>query len=586
MSRLWKLANQRLLAKALGELDYEEVFCIRGDLSQGEQELRLKSGVVYRMQAWRTVWGHLRIQPESITRSEKGEAFQSAEDAAQLFLDAQSETRMDDIVLANFVEELFCTLNAEVELLSKNQGLTATDIAKMDDLKMQAHLYGHPKLIGNKGRLGWGADEVRRFAPESETPVRMHWLAIKKERSLFSAAAGLHSEDLINESMDAQERERFFQRCTSYLACLDDYHFVPAHPWQLDRHLRSHYAQLFANGELIDLGVFGDSYVPQISLRTFSNVSRPGRVDLKLCLNILNTSAFRGISPSTIEAAGTLSEELAKICEEDPFLRDLNVRCLRERAGASCLHPLYEKIKGAPYRYREMLGCIWRESSLAVLSKNERSLLTGALFHQDLEGRSVIGALIKASGLSVHEWVRLYSRHVILPLYHLQLRYGIGLVSHGQNIVLVLRENKPAGILVKDFQGDLRLAEEIASAKLKERFANLTRLPAAHLLHDLMTGHFITVLRFVSGALEEDLAYPESKFYGIVAEEIATYLVNHSSQVPESLSLLRPEIERVTLHPVRFEIGYADNARRPKPALGTNLKNPLAAALQRGADYV
>jgi aerobactin synthase len=93
-------------------------------------------------------------------------------------------------------------------------------------------------------------------------------------------------------------------------------------------------------------------------------------------------------------------------------------------------------------------------------------------------------------------------------------------------------------------------------------------------------------LRFISGALEEDLAYPETKFYGILAEEVSNYLTSQSSQVPENLSLLRPEIERVTLHPVRFEIGYADNARRPKPALGTNLKNPLAASLQRGADYV
>ena len=43
------------------------------------------------------------------------------------------------------------------------------------------------------------------------------------------------------------------------------------------------------------LGEGPDDYRPQQSIRTFTNVSRPGELDVKVSLSILNTMVYRGI---------------------------------------------------------------------------------------------------------------------------------------------------------------------------------------------------------------------------------------------------------------------------------------------------
>ena len=51
-------------------------------------------------------------------------------------------------------------------------------------------------------------------------------------------------------------------------------------------------------------------------------------------------------------------------------------------------------------------------------------------------------------------------KHVVVPIYHLMAKYGVGIVAHGQNVTLVLEDNFPAGCLIKDFHGDLRLIDQ------------------------------------------------------------------------------------------------------------------------------
>ncbi|MCO5144443.1 MAG: siderophore biosynthesis protein IucC, partial [Oligoflexia bacterium] len=398
--------------------------------------------------------------------------------------------------------------------------------------------------------------------------------------------------DAIHDELSASEMSSFYENelgTSLYYLFLDtvknlgknpsDYLYLPVHPWQWDKIIQIQFLDNILNESIVDLGVQGDFYSPQISIRTLSNVSNPKRSNLKLPLSILNTSAVRGISSRYIGIAVKVASELSDICEQDFFLKKSNTLVLEDKIGISVQQQEYAKIAEAPYRYKETLGAIWRESSNVKINIDEKAILTASLFHQDLSGRSLIGEYIRRSGITTDEWLSLYFSHVVLPLYHLQLKYGLGLVAHGQNIVLRLKNYKPSGLLLKDFQGDLRVNAEILKNKYPKGhvFYHLDQLPSHYLIHDLITGHFVTVLRFVSEVLQESDNYSENKFYSLLEKSLKDYMKEHChTEVDLKVNLLKEKVERVLLNKVRFKIGYGDSSERPLPALGTELNNPIS----------
>ena len=103
---------------------------------------------------------------------------------------------------------------------------------------------------------------------------------------------------------------------------------VPVHPWQWENVVLPEFAGEIAAGRIAPLGAFGDLFRPQQSLRTLTNVTRPGRPDVKLSLSILNTSAYRGLGGGTLAAGRRVSRWLADTVAADPVLRARRVTVL------------------------------------------------------------------------------------------------------------------------------------------------------------------------------------------------------------------------------------------------------------------
>jgi aerobactin synthase len=580
----WAFVNQTLIAKAVGELAYEQVLrpevaaspATEGQLA--EFRLVLQRGVTYRFRAWRTTWDSLRVMPSSLERLGEG-SLGPATCAGQFFIDCQPETGMTDIVLANFLEEMHSTLHADLVLLGKQRRYRLSELALWNGERLQAWLGGHPKILLNKGRLGMGASDLESFAPESARTFRLHWIALRAELACVGFARNVDAEALLAESLDAAELARFRVSAAARGVTPGRFVCLPVHPWQWDRVVRLQFGAELANGRMVSLGSFGDLYRPQISIRTLSNASRPERADVKLPLTILNTSAVRGISARYIPEGARLSERLADLCAQDEVLRAAGTEALVEHGGIAYVHPLYAQVEGAPYRYRETLAAIWRTSTQARLAGDEQAWLAASFFHQDLEGRALLTAVVARSGLSLEAWLRQYFEVVVVPLYHLQLRYGLGIVAHGQNVVVKLRGGRPCGMFLKDFQGDLRRTEDSSTppAGGADWARHLDALPALHLLHDLLTGHFVTVLRFMSASLWESEGFAESRFYGVLGEVLRDYLAGPGAGVAlvPDLDLRAEQIDRLLVNKVRFQIGYADSVARPLPQLGAALRNPV-----------
>ncbi|RMB12094.1 IucA/IucC family protein [Eilatimonas milleporae] len=579
----WDAVNRALVAKTISELSYEEAFAPT-ETGPGEHggavfELVLKSGVRYRFQAWRRIWTQLDIDAGTLCRVDAG-GLHTPLSAAQFFLDAAAETEMTPATLATYLRELYSTCAADMRIAAVRQGLSVGDFLDMAPGSLQSMLSGHPKAPASKGRIGWGVDDFEMYAPEHGTVWPLTWLAVSRDHCRFSLKAGMDMSDLVDASLDTGERSRLEALMRARGLDPASYLPVPVHPWQWQNHLRTAYGDEIAAGRIVWLGPFGDRYRPQISLRTMTNEDRPGRLDVKLALTILNTSAYRGIPGKYIAIGPRLSAWLSGLCRRDPVLSSRNVQVLEEVAGAFYPHPAYDRIDGAPYQFQELLGVIWRENVFDDLGAGETAMLMATLMEEDDTGRPFISEIIARSGLEPDAWLERLFEAVLVPLYHLMCRYGIGTIAHGQNITLVLRDWVPSRLALKDFQGDFALVD----MPLREWddldadiLAALPRKPALHILHDLLTAHFVTVLRFISAGLARRDGYDEQRFYRICATVLARYRASHPD-LRERFALfdiLAPTVKRVCINRARFRIGYGDSPERPLPIVGTDLANPL-----------
>ena len=456
----------------------------------------------------------------------------------------------------------------------------------MSFCQLDSLLPGHPKILLNKGRLGWGKRELSQFSPESGKLFRPFWCAVKKERATCSDEYLKNEEALLRESLSESDLTKMREQLEKKGLLREDYHFFPVHPWQWERFICIQYFSLIVKKELVGLGEAGDFYRPQTSLRTLSNESRPLNKDIKLPLSILNTSCVRGVGKKYIQAGAKLGQALEAIIEEDAFFQAMGEKApqvAKDCGGISVRLDSQEKIEGGLYRYREMLGAIWRESVQAKEDLNnnkekKKIISTAALCFEHI-GESYIEKVIEKSGLKAKDWIREYFQVVVIPLYRLQMNYGVGLVSHGQNILLGLKDFRPSFVLLKDFHGDLRVTEK---SPLRD---DADILPEQYLIHDLITGHFVTLLRYLSRKMAFKNLLSEEAFYFFLGEVLANYLkgqgLNEKKLAP-SLNLLRKEYEKVLVNKVRFIIGYQETHTRPKPLLGKPILNPIYQNYSKG----
>lgn len=586
-TELWQLANRQLMARALSELIYEqelETTTIEGECYRVEL-----SDVVYEFEAKYTVWDSLVINHQSITRNGAPHF-----DALQLCLDLTHTLRVDDIIAANWLEDVQNTLNNEFERLIKLQSYSAKELLQLDEVKLQGLLDAHPKIIANRGRLGWGISDNRQYAPESLQSFQLEYLAVHKSLLIAGYGHDINHHSLLLSMMSEQDYSTLVERLTTQIGLesdINDYQVIPCHPWQYQHKINPQFQWAIQSNLLVHLGQAGDYYQPQQSIRTLSNVTRPHQFDVKLAITILNTSCYRGVPERFIAAGHHISQWLTEISKTDSLLEKRNFRIQQESAGCFVRHDYQQQIGQAPYRYHEMLGCIWRESSVSkAQSSGKQHFLLSALLQKDCDGNSLIREMILASGLGTRDWLQKLFEVMSVPLYHLMVKYGVGVIAHGQNVVVYLNNWIPHAIAIKDFHGDLRLLDKSLAEQsdLAEDVKSLlTHLPKEHLIHDLLTGHFISVYRFLSPIVEEQLNFNEQGFYGLLAEVITDYQASYPQYAErfEWFDLFRPKIERICLNSVRFKIGYQDNTERPLPALAKALNNPLHEALLRSAAH-
>jgi aerobactin synthase len=561
--------NLNLIIKSIEELSFEEVLSIKPK-NDGNFELSLEN-VKYTFRAKKGIWNNFHLIPGSIEKI-VGDKKIDYYTAADFFIEVQQVAQIPDKTLAGYIEEANQTIYSD-QLLNRHWSkLRIEDLLNFSFIELEQILPGHPKIIMNKGRIGWGQDEIKKYAPESRSSFQLFWTAIANKE--LSKGVDEELQDWIMTLFSEQEKKLIDTKVPR----LDRFQLIPVHPWQWQRFIISQYFESIQEGVIIPLGIMGPKLTPQSSIRTLSFFFSK-KFDLKLSLSILNTSCIRGLPLKYTEIGYDISRYLEQVIVQDQVLSGMEL--LKEVGSYGLKHKDFEKISQCSYHYKEFLGCVWRESVTSKLEKKQWAIPTSSLLFQ-LNNESFIAEIIKRSGLSVKNWLKSYFEVVLVPLYHLQMEHGLGLVAHGQNIILILEGYRPKKVVIKDFQGDLRVS--IDSKHLAQNGGNLSlkldRLPPEYLIHDLITGHILSLMRYLSRVVSDKHLMSEQDFYCLMGETIHKYEQKQNWRKVKKSLLLRPEFEKILVNRVRFAIGYSESQERPKPSLGTSLINPMYKAFR------
>lgn len=518
---LWEPANRACVRKIFAELAHERIIEPVPDPNAGEGAYVVQAdGATYRFVANLQSLEHWHIEADSIVKTRAGVA--EPLDAMELVIDLGETLAIGPDMVATYLEEVSSTLYGEA-YRRDHQRFSSRELAGATFQDIESSMSeGHPCFVANAGRMGFDASDYRAFTPEAANPVTLVWLAAHRSCAQFNAIEGVDHERLMAEELGNVRVSEFRARVRERGTDPNEYLFLPVHPWQWSNKIVTAFAAELATGRLIYLGVGSDDYLPQQSIRTLFNVSRPDRPYVKTALSILNMGFMRGLSPDYMETTPAINQWVHEVLSEDRVLQGLGFRILREFASIGYRHPGYER--GAPKgsAHRKMLAALWRESPLALIEPQQRVLTMAALLHRDRDGGSFAQALIERSGVGAEVWIRRYLQAYLTPLLHCFYAHDMAFMPHGENLILVLQDDVPVGAFLKD------VGEEVVVFEQNDPMPSSVRrivvdVPEDIRLLSIFTDVFDCFFRFLVPILQDDLGLAQSRFWELVAECVLDY---------------------------------------------------------------
>ena len=522
----WRLAGQRLIEMAIAEFLYEEIIQVT-DLKDNRYQLTLDDQT-YTFKAQNYLLGHWQIEEGSVRELSVAEDLPAWN--LHTFIRAFSnQTEVKPFTKAYLIKEMNNTWLAEAHLFDERR-LSSEAALTASHHEIEGMLRGHPWLIMSKGRMGFGYDDYLSAAPELSPTVKVLWLAVHRDLAEFRSTEEWQAGRLYQYELDAEELESFEQQLHERGCSCRDYFLIPVHAWQWHQWLVPTYANEIVDQRIIELGVGQDDYVPMQSIRTLCNISQPERHYVKLPVSIFNTAVYRGLPSKRNLAAPAVTAWLKQIQSQDSDLKQSGVAFLGEVATLTIHQPCFDEIEGAPYQFKELFGCLWRESVDPVIGTGEQALSQAALLHRDINGQSILAVLIQASGLSPLQWLKRFAEVSVTPLLICLYKYGLAFSPHGENTMLIHANGVPQKMVLKDFIDDVNLVDEdfpeLASLPIEGQI--LLRHPAHELSHFIFTGLFMVHYRYICNVfLQDNSEHSEVEFWQTISSVIDAFHQAH-----------------------------------------------------------
>lgn len=307
---------------------------------------------------------------------------------------------------------------------------------------------GHPYHPCFKARTGFSDSDHKNYGPEAANHFQLHWIALHSSLLKFcfqSTSEKTFWQQELGETYVSQLNDKLAELTTEPTL----FSFLPIHPWQWVN-LQQTLAAAIDNQQLYYLGAAGDFYQASISVRTLINVSRPNKANIKLPLNMVNTSSVRSIENHSICTAPVLSNWLNQLYESDTFLQK-NMVFLSEYAGISIAS---ENINSQPWltKLADQLGVIFR-LSVNNYSNPKQTIPFVALTVIEQDNKPFIDSWIQTHGCK--KWLQRLLNISMIPVWHLLVKHGIALEAHAQNMLIEHQQGWPKKVILRDFHESL-----------------------------------------------------------------------------------------------------------------------------------
>lgn len=531
-AELWQKANRHLAAKLIREMIHEvlvtpEETVPDNSSTAGETDkywsVTNKAGdVTYQFCATQYALDHWQVDSDTIKQPGQSEPV----DVMQMILAFSEDLGVPQANMPTYLEEISATL-CGLAWKYQHRNVPAVELAQADFQTIEASMTeGHPVFIANNGRIGFSAADFRSFAPETGAPVRLLWVAARRDRSVFSCSEGLTEAAVLEQEFDLSTLVHWRNIVKEKGQNPDDFVLVPVHPWQWHNKLYQAYAPDIAGGYLILLGESPDDFQAQQSIRTFFNKSVPTRSYVKTALSVLNMGFMRGLSADYMEVTPAINDWLSSLVEDDAYLQNNGMGLLREFAGTGYRSPYFSQKAFYDNPYRKMLAGLWRENPLNQIADNERVMTMAAMLHRDPDGNSLAAELMRASGIGADAWLRSYLNAYMAPVVHCFYAHNLVYMPHGENVILVIENNTPVRAIMKDLGEEiclLNIGEERTNA-LPEAVRRISiPLPESMEILSIFTDVFDGILRYLAPALIETGDITETAFWQAVADVFIDY---------------------------------------------------------------
>ncbi len=570
----WKNANQALIKKAISEFAHELVFepkLFKENETYNTYVLTSDvSGISYKFNAKIRTLDHWDIDENTIVKwhNDKPEIL----DALLFITEFRYTLGIPEHLLPTYIEEISSTLSSAAYKFS-NQQFDSRELAgKSFQVIEHAMAEGHPCFVANNGRIGFTGEDYIQYAPETNQPFKLIWLAGHKDKTTYTAVKHYEYNQVMHKELGVSTIAKFNSKLQSLGLDIESYLFIPVHPWQWNNKILQVFAADIANQKLVLLGEGDDEYSAQQSIRTLYNMSNSKKMYTKTALSILNMGFMRGLSPYYMQSTPHITAWISKLLNEDRYLNKVGFTMLGEVATIGYQNTYYE-VLGKTNAHNKMLSALWRENPNCKIKEDQQLMTMAAFLHIDNRGNSLLAELIQKSPDTVDLWLQKYFTAYLSPLLHCFYTYEMVFMPHGENIIMVMENATPVHILMKDiteevivFNQELEMSDEV------KRLYTATSDQMKVL--SIFTDVFDCFFRFMSAIVEKHLGYSEDHFWELVADCIHTY----QKQFPELNSkfvkydLFVPEFDRCCLNRLQL--------RNTQQML--NLSDPIESLIIKG----
>ena len=400
----------------------------------------------------------------------------SAQQLLDIFLSMMDSAALSDIGVLKLKESL------EVSFIAQHQSATAnitTAVCQYSHwhqtlitAEQWASLMDRPFHPLAKGKLGFTAQEYKRYMAEFNQPITLVWVAIAKSHVMVAE----HVKDMTIQNPAAYLLDTTQQQVlTKELDDKDiaDTHIaMPVHPWQMIHVIDDMYADDLANGTVVALTFEALITYASSSMRSMLiDTDTPNSIKLPIGVYALNSKRYL---PALKLINGEKNQAILMQARTiDPVL-SAQLRLWDERLWWGYMSPshLHDKSAINPYFYQEKpthLGAMLRQLP-ADLCDDTIQLLPmaslGMLVYKQGVSHHIFDGIVQDSiqhgsqdiaqeNSPQNKKLAVIARFknlcdVFLGTMLRCLRLGFAPEMHGQNIVIVLKENRFTSLLLRD----------------------------------------------------------------------------------------------------------------------------------------